>query len=476
VVAGAVLALVAVLFANIFRHPSKQIQTGTPAPLPIGADAAAARLSQLIRFPTVSFQDSGRTDFAAFAALREYLRQTYPEVHRALAREDINGSLLYRWPGTDTSLAPVLLMAHLDVVPGEEGGTWARLPFSGDIAEGFVWGRGALDVKSSLGAMLEAAELLAKQGFTPRRTVYFAFGHDEEIGGKAGNGAIAAKLKAQGVKLHAVLDEGSVVAVKIVPNVSLPVALIGIAEKGYLTLELSVEGEGGHSSMPAVLTNAEILAGALQKVMSMRNAGILTDAVQRQLHWLAPELPLMPRLVLSNLWLFEPLVKHQMSQRPPGDAMLRTTIAPTMLKGSDKENVLPHRVSAVINFRPLQGTTLEHVIASVRKFVEDERVKIAVTGTATSEPSAVSATEGEAFGTLHRSIREAFPDALVAPSLVLGSTDSRHYRNIAQNIYRFIPVRVEAADVARFHGRDERIAVKHYAEAIGFYARYLRNQ
>ncbi|MFN0318078.1 MAG: M20 family peptidase [Burkholderiales bacterium] len=449
---------------------------GTVAPFAVNAEAAAARLSQLIRFPTVSFQDSGRIDHGAFAALREYIRRTYPQVHRAMTREDINGSLLYRWPGTDASLAPILLMAHLDVVPGEEGGTWAHPPFSGDIADGFVWGRGALDVKGSLGAILEAAEVLVKQGFTPRRTVYLAFGHDEEIGGKAGNGAIAAKLKAQGVKLHAVLDEGSLVAVKIVPNVSQPVALIGIAEKGYLTLELSVEAEGGHASMPAVLTNAEILARALQKVMSMRNAGMLTDAVRRQLHWLAPELPLARRLVLSNLWLFEPLVKHQMSQRPPGDAMLRTTIAPTMLKGSDKENILPHRVSAVVNFRPLQGTTVEQVIASAVNFVDDERVKIAVVGNVTSEPSAVSTTEGEAFGTLHRSIREAFPDALVAPSLVLGSTDSRYYRNIAQNIYRFIPVRVEAADVARFHGRDERIALKHYAEAIGFYARYLHNQ
>ncbi len=473
--AAVAFALVAILFANLWRHPGKQIQV-TAAPIAVNAEAAAARLSQLLRFPTVSFQDPARIDNRAFEALRGYLRQTYPEAHRVLMREEINGSLLYRWPGTDASLPPVLLMAHLDVVPGEEGGAWAHAPFSGDISEGFVWGRGALDVKGSLAAMLEAAEVLAKQSFTPRRTLYFAFGHDEEVGGKAGNGAIADRLKAQGVKLHAVLDEGSVVTMRILPNVSQPVALIGIAEKGYLTLELSVDGEGGHASMPAALTNAEILARALQKVASMRNAGMLTQAVREQLHWLAPELPLAQRVVLSNLWLFEPLVKYQMSQRPPGDAMLRTTIAPTMLQGSDKENILPHRVSAVINFRPLQGTTVDQVISSVHNFVADDRVKTAVKGDITSEPSPVSATEGEAFDSLHRSIRETFPDAIVAPSLVLGSTDSRYYREIAENIYRFIPVRLEAQDVARLHGRDERIAIKHYEEAIGFYVRYLRKQ
>ncbi len=473
---AAALALAIVLFANLWRHPSKQIQVTSTVPVVVKVEAAAERLAQLLRFPSVSFQDPARIDGGAFEALRGYLRQTYPEAHRVLSREEINGSVLYRWSGTDASLAPILLMAHLDVVPGEEGGVWKHAPISGDIAEGYLWGRGALDAKGSLGAMLEAAELLVKQGFAPRRTVYFAFGHDEEVGGQAGNGAIAEKLKAQGVKLHAVLDEGSVVAVKILPNVSQPVALIGIAEKGYLTLELSVEGEGGHASMPAVLTNVEILARALQKVASMRNDGMLTSAVRAQLHWLAPELPLVQRLVLSNLWLFEALVKHQMSQRPPGDAMLRTTIAPTMLQGSDKENILPRRVSAVINFRLLEGTTVDQVTSSARKIVAEPRVKIAVKGDITSEPSPVSATEGEAFDALHRSIRETFPDAIVAPSLVLGSTDSRHYRDIAANIYRFIPVRVEAQDVARFHGRDERIAVKHYEEAIAFYVRYLRIQ
>lgn len=471
-----ILAFVAVLLINVLLHPSRQLQgvTGTVVNVPV--DAAAERLSALLRFATVSHQDPRRVDPAPFEALRAYLPVAYPAAHGAMTRQLIDGSLLYKWEGSDPTLAPVLLMAHLDVVPGDESATWARPPFSGERADGFIWGRGALDMKGALGAMMEAAELLAQSGHKPRRTVYFALGHDEETGGEHGNAVIAARLKAQGVKLHAVLDEGSVVAVDILPNVSGAVALVGVAEKGYLTVELRVEGEGGHSSMPAPETSVEILAQALTHLSALRGEGMLTPSVRAQLQWLAPELPWVRRLALSNLWLFEGLVKKQMSEKPSSDAMLRTTIAPTMLSGSDKENVLPHRVSALINFRLLQGTSVEQVMSNLRKRITDARVQIEVKGLVTSEPSAVSPSEGPAFDDLHRSIREAFPDAIVVPSLVLGATDSRHYRELTDNIYRFIPVRLRATDIARIHGKDERIAVDNYREAIAFYTHYLRKQ
>jgi carboxypeptidase PM20D1 len=468
--------LLAAIFINLWRYPSRQIVVPVPPGLSIDMEQAAVRLSQALRFPTVSHQDSSKFDPVPFEALRAYLVEAFPEVHRNLEREVINGSLLYKWVGSNASLSPALLMAHLDVVPGDEGVPWTRGAFSGDIADGFIWGRGALDVKGSMMAILEASEQLLKTGQRPRRTVYFAFGHDEEVGGLSGNGAIAARFKAQGVQLHTVLDEGSVVTVNILPNVKRPVALIGVAEKGYLTLELSVEGEGGHASMPAPVTNTEILAGAITKVAGMRNDGMLTSSVRNQLTWLAPELPMMRRIVLSNLWLFEPLVKHQMSRKASSDAMLRTTIAPTMLQGSDKENVLPHRVSASINFRLLQGTSIAQVVSSVQKMVGDERVKVTIKGPVSIEPSPPASVNGEAFETLHRSIREAFPDAIVVPSLVLGATDSRYYQDIARSVYRFIPVRLEEKDIARIHGRDERIAIAHYAESINFYFRYLIRQ
>lgn len=261
------------------------------------------------------------------------------------------------------------------------------------------------------------------------------------------------------------------------PNIAKPVALIGIAEKGYVTLEMSVTGQGGHSSMPAAVTDAESLSRALLKVVvAMRNAGTLTTPVRSQLNWLAPELPFVQRVVLSNLWLFEPLVRRQLAAKPSSDALVRTTIAPTMLSGSEKENVLPQRSSIVINFRVLPGTTTTQVLDSVRKVVGDSRVQVTNKGSVTSEPSAVSSIEGSAFGDLHRAVRETFPDAVVAPSLVLGATDSRHYRELSANIYRFIPVRLQAADIARIHGKNERIAIKHFHEAIAFYTRCLRKQ
>lgn len=470
------LVFTGVLLTNALRHGSRQLHDVTPVPVVVDMDAAAQRLAQLLRLPTVSQQDPARIDHAPFEALREALPAAFPSAHAAMARDVIEGSLLYRWPGTDATLQPILLMAHLDVVPGEEGDAWQRPPFSGAIEDGYIWGRGALDVKGAMAAMLEAVELLSKSGYKPRRTIYFAFGHDEEIGGLGGNGAIAARLKSQGIKLQAVLDEGSVVAVNVVPGVQGAVALIGIAEKGYLTVELSVEGGGGHSSMPAPVTNVEILAQALTRLAGLRNDGMLTPTVRAQLQWLAPELPWLKRVALSNLWLFESMVKSQMEARPSSDALLRTTIAPTMLKGSDKENVLPHIASALVNFRLLQGTSVEQVVTSLRKRIADDRVKVEIKGPVTSEPSTVSAIVGPVFDDIHRSIRESFPDALVAPSLVLGATDSRHYRDLTPNIYRFIPVRLEVADIARIHGKDERIAVKHYQESITFYTNLLRKQ
>lgn len=470
------LIFAGVLLANVLKHGSRQLDDIAAVPVAVDMDAAAQRLAQLLRLPTVSQQDPALIDHAPFVALREALPAAFPAAHAAMARDVVDGSLLYRWPGTDATLQPILLMAHLDVVPGEEGDAWQRPPFGGVIQDGYIWGRGALDVKGALAAMLEAVELLSKAGHTPRRTIYFAFGHDEEIGGLRGNAAIAARLKSQGVKLHAVLDEGSVVAVNVVPGVQGAVALIGIAEKGYLTVELSVEGEGGHSSMPAPVTNVEILAQALTRLAQLRNEGMLTPTVRAQLQWLAPEQPWLKRLALSNLWLFEGMVKSQMESRPSSDALLRTTVAPTMLQGSDKENVLPHVASALVNFRLLQGTSVEQVVASLRKRIADERVKLAIKGPVTSEPSTVSAIDAPFFDDLHRSIRESFPDAIVAPSLVLGATDSRHYRDLTPNIYRFVPVRLEAADIARIHGKDERIAVKHYQESIAFYTNLLRKQ
>lgn len=477
VLVAVVAALAVAVIVNVFRFDSRQIRVPEGVERTAGAEAAARRLAEAVRFQTLSHQDPAQFPAAAFEGFHAFLARSYPGMRSALSLERVNGhSLLYEWRGTDTALKPILLLAHQDVVPADPGSLdkWTHAPFSGDIADGFVWGRGTIDDKGGLMAVHEAVEALLAQGFRPARTVYLAFGHDEEVGGRQGAAKIADLLGSRGVRLESVLDEGQVVTSGIVPGFEKPVALVGIAEKGYLSLELRVEAEGGHSSMPPRHTAVGILAAAIAKLEAAPFPARLPEPVRRQFDYLGPEQGWAKRLVFSNLWLFSPLVRSQMEKTASTAAMLRTTIAPTMLEGSIKENVLPTRARAVVNFRVLPGATTEDVIARVGTIVADARVKIAPTGTSRSEPSPVADTDNAAFSRLHRAIAGTFPDAIVAPSLVLGATDTRHFIGIADNLFRFLPARLAREDLKRYHGVDERIAVDNYAEFVRFYMRYLR--
>jgi carboxypeptidase PM20D1 len=260
----------------------------------------------------------------------------------------------------------------------------------------------------------------------------------------------------------------------IVPGFDQPVALIGIAEKGYLSLEFVVEAEGGHSSMPPPQTAVGILSAAITRLESSPFSTTLTEPVRRQFAFLAPEQGIWRRVVFANLWLFAPLVEAQLEKTPTTNALIRNTIAPTMLEGSVKENVLPSRARAVVNFRLLPGTGTEALMKKVETIVADPRVKIAPTGTSGSEPSPVSNSDSEAFKRLHRSVKAVFPEAIVAPSLVLGATDSRHFVRVSENVFRFKPARLKSEDLKRYHGVDERVSVENYGEFVRFYMRYIR--
>jgi carboxypeptidase PM20D1 len=477
VLAVLVAAVVLVVAFNTATFRSRQMPVAGDAVVAVDAMAAARRLAQSVRFETLSHQDPARFSAAPFRALHAFLERSYPRMQTNLVRERINGhSLLYEWPGRDASLQPVLLLAHQDVVPADPASLdkWSHPPFSGEIADGYVWGRGTIDDKGGLMAIHEAVEILLAEGFRPARTVYLAFGHDEEVGGRQGAARISQALAQRGVRLASVLDEGQVVTSGIVPGFERPVALIGIAEKGYLSLELLVEAEGGHSSMPPRHTAVGILAAAIAKLEANPFPASLPEPVRRQFAYLGPEQGWTRRVLFSNLWLFAPLVRGQMEKAPSTAAMLRTTIAPTMLEGSIKENVLPMRARAVVNFRLLPGARSEDIIAKVRAVIADARVKVAPTGTSGSEPSPVADTDAEAFMRLQRAVSATFSDAVVAPSLVLGATDTRHFIGIADNLFRFLPARLARDDLKRYHGVDERIAVENYGEFIRFYVRYLR--
>lgn len=471
VVFGAVL-LLAELVVRTMQNTSKQVSAAPADLVEVDASLAAEHLGQAIQFKTISHQDRTQLDAEEFLGLHSFLVQTFPNVHAALKREVIaNYSLLYTWPGKDPSLKPILLMAHLDVVPIEPGteGDWSYAPFEGRIAEGFIWGRGAMDDKHGVLAILEAVELLLDQGFQPERTIYLAFGHDEEVGGKEGAAAISALLKSRNVHLEWVLDEGGAIIHDVFPGISEPTAMIGIAEKGKVGLELIVETDGGHSAQPPEQTTIGILSAAINKIESNPFPYQIKEVTRDTLTYLGPEMPPLMHLVMANLWLFAPLVERQLMKSPSSRAMLHTTTAVTIIEGGVKENVIPSIARAVINFRIMPGESIEQVTNRVREIVDDPRVQIAQLWDF-GEPSPVSNVEGPGFVLLQNTLSQILPDVIVTPYLVFNATDSRHYTDIADNIYRFRPWEGTSDDLSRIHGTNERISVDNFAYMIQFYA------
>lgn len=480
VVAGAALVvMLGIALVQTARATSKQPPPEQAVQIAVDAEAAAQHLAGAIRFPTVSYEDSAKVDYTAFADLHAYLERTYPRIHATLAREIVNGSsLLYTWTGRDATRDPVVLMGHLDVVPVVPGteGRWTHPPFGGDIADGFIWGRGAADDKSSVIAVLEAVERLLGEGFQPSRAIYLAFGHDEEIGGEGGAQKIAEALAARGVTRYAfVIDEGGAVGKGLVPGIDRPTALVGIAEKGFVSLRLEVKGEGGHSSMPPRETTIGILARAVVKLEASPFPARLDGAARQMFDYLGPEMSFGLRLAMANLWLLRPLIERQMLGNPQTAALLRTTTAPTMFSAGVKANVLAPDAWAVVNFRIKPGETVQSVTEAARAIVADDRVAISRFGSA-KDPSPVSDVTSPAFGALTKTMRQVLPaDVVISPMLVVGGTDAKYYSQRSPNVFRFLPVVITSEDFRRFHGTDERIPVESLATSVRFFYQLVRN-
>ncbi len=369
-------------------------------------------------------------------------------------------------------------MGHMDVVPVEPGteGQWTQPPFEGRNADGYVWGRGALDDKASVVGLLEAVEQLLREGYQPRRTIYLAFGHDEEQGGPAGAPAIAALLGTRHVELEYVLDEGGAITDGILRGMSRPVAVLGTAEKGFVSVELTVAGTGGHSSAPPPQTAIGILSAAVGRLEAQQMPAQLKGVTEQMFAYVGPEMNFLPRVLLANMWLTRPLVVRQLQAAPHTNALLRTTTAATIFEGGVKDNVLPSRARAVVNFRILPGDTVAGVLEHVRRTIADERVQVEVLKTTTvSEPSPVSGTDTPGYRVIERTIRELFPTVVVTPALVIGATDARHYTKLSPNVYRFLPAWLRPADLERIHGTNERISVENLAQFVKFYRQLIRN-
>ena len=471
-----VAVLAAVLLSNVIRHPSKQLQVAAIAKLPLDEQAAANRLAEAIRFQTISSVTEPEKSAAAFDALQAHIAARFPSFHAATKRETVGShSLLYTWQGSDTALKPIALLAHQDVVPIAPGTEkdWQQPPFQGVIADGFVWGRGSWDDKGNLYSILEAVEGMATQGFRPKRTIYFAFGDDEEVGGR-GAQAIAALLASRSIRLDFVLDEGLLITEGILKGIDKPLALIGVAEKGYATLVLTAKGTPGHSSMPPHDTAIGTLSAALVRLETNRLPLRINDTVGTMLASIAPEMNAANRVVLSNLWLLKPLLLREFEKSGPTEANVRTTTALTIFKAGEQDNVLPGNAEATVNFRLLPGDTLASVTAHARRVIADDRISIAPFPGAT-DPPPVTAADGPSYTALNRTIREVFPDTLVAPGLMVATTDSRHFAGLTDNIFRFSPVRATSQDLTRFHGTNERLSIANYADMIRFYRRLIEN-
>ncbi len=480
ILAGLGLALVMLFAALMLRMilvKSHQVQASPVTDLAIDSRAAAGRLAGALRFATISHEGGANVEAAAFQGLHQYLQQTFPKTHATLTREVVNGySLLYTWKGRKPELPPVLLLSHQDVVPVEPGTEkeWTHPAFSGFLDDGWVWGRGSLDDKVGVLGLLEATETLLNLGFQPDRTIYFAFGHDEEVGGKYGAAEIAKVLAQRGVKPAFILDEGGIIAEDAIPGLTRPAAMVSTAEKGYLSVELVARSEGGHSSMPPPHSAIGTLAAAVEKLENNQLPARIEGATRRSYQYLAPEMPFGPRVVLANLWLFSPLLERQAAADPAANARIRTTTAPTIFQAGVKENVLPHEARAVVNFRILPGDSIQGVLRHVRDTV-GPGIRVSATGDANSEPSPESDVRAPEFSMIQRTLAQTFPNAIVSPNLLSGGTDTKRYRSLTSNVYRFVPMRLKPEDLKRIHGINERVGIANYGEIVRFYAQLIRN-
>jgi carboxypeptidase PM20D1 len=475
---GILLVLAVIIVTRTILYTSPQLDSTSAVRIDIAAEAVP-RLAGAISLPTVSSLIDVQERNRQFATFQQYLADAFPNLHTALRRETFNEfALLYTWQGTDPDLKPLLLLSHQDVVPIEPGTEpdWIHPPFSGAVDDGYVWGRGAWDDKSTLMASLEAIEMLVGQGVAPRRSVMLAFGHDEEIGGRAGATVIAAELLRRGLQFELILDEGGTIrAPGLMPGIDVAAAMVAIAEKGYLTLKLTARDSGGHSSMPPPLTAAGRVSRAVSRLQDNPLPARLNPPVREMLKELGPHMPLSRRVLLANLWLFEPLLVSQMTASRGTNAAVRTTTAPTMLRAGVKENVLPQAAEAIVNFRIVPNETSASVIAAVKDIIDDSLVEVDEAGSISSEPSRVSSVDSSAYRELSKTIRQVRPDVVVAPSLLYGATDSRHYGALSVNVFRFTPITVGSDDLGRIHGTNERISVADYENAVRFYYQLLTN-
>ncbi|GGN50720.1 carboxypeptidase PM20D1 [Actinoplanes campanulatus] len=423
-----------------------------------------ASFQALLRIPTVSTRDAGAWDHSVFDAFHAELREQFPLLHKVLELTRVGShGLLFRWPGIAKD-RPVVLMAHIDVVPVE--GEWTHPPFDAVVEDGIIWGRGTLDCKGSLAAICQAVEDLLADGHTPAQDVWLSFGCNEEVAGDAAPLAVE-ELRRRGVIPWFVLDEGGAVAYDAFPGVEKPIAVIGVTEKGVTSLELRVDGHGGHASTPAPLGPTARLARAITRLDRLPMRASAPDATVELFRRAAPHAKTPMRYALSAAVRSRALLTRLLLLAGPEPAaMARTTIAVTTLSGSPTLNVVAARATAGVNIRILVGDTMSEAIAHVRKVIDDPEVSIRVIDA--GEPSPSSPLD-EAFDLIAATTEEHFPHAVTSPYVMMAATDARHFTKISDRVYRFTPFEMTKAQRESIHTHDEHITVDAYLKGIAWY-------
>lgn len=437
------------------------------------SEDAVERFRALLRVPTVSHRDVARTDWDAFDRFAELLRNLYPLTHRSLERELVDGhSLLYRWVGRKAA-DPTVLMAHFDVVAAPEEG-WRHRPFAADLVDARLHGRGTIDDKGALVAILEAVERLLAEGFTPAADVYLSFGHDEETWG-SGARSIVALLESRGVTPGLVLDEGGAIVEGVFPGVHRQIAVIGVSEKGIVNLQLAVAEAGGHASTPPRLSATARLARAILRLDSRPFPARLSPATRGFIRTVGAESTPLFRAIFTRLRVTEPLVVALFARLGAETAaMVRTTQAVTQLTGSAGANVLAEEATAVVNLRVAVGSSVSEAVEHVRRSIRDPMVRIVTQDR--SEPSPISPSSGTAWNDVVQSVSAVHPTAIVAPYVMLAASDSRHFSRISRFVYRFSPFELSSADRAALHARNESIDVSTWLRGISVYEQLLRRR
>lgn len=477
VAAAAGVGISMVRAATIYK--AKPVEAGEQlTPEKVDVDRFIKNLSKAIQIPTICNVDESVVDWSKFDEFHAFLKDAYPLIHEKLDLEIISTrSLLYHWKSAHPEKEPIALLSHQDVVPVTPGteGNWEYPPFSGEVADGFVWGRGAIDMKNHLIGVMEAVETLLEEGYVPERDVYLCFGHNEEVmaeGNLCGATCMMEWFKERGIKLDSVIDEGgAILEVKVDKVIDGHLAGVGLAEKGHVDFEISVDAKGGHSSQPPKHSALGKLSKILCNLENHQFKAELTPQLCSLFNEIGKNTTYPVRCVMSNFPILKPLITKVCSEIPPVASMMRTTTAVTMANGSPAPNVLPQKASAVVNFRIMPGQTVEDVEKHIRKYAGS---KAEVKMLAGKNPSKISPTDSRAFKAIEKICKGMDPKAIVAPYLVMGGTDSRQYEDVCDNIYRYSPFLMNTGLLLTTHGTNERIPVSSLEDGVAFFKRYIR--